>query len=337
MADKLAFSFNFWPGEYKPELEERFLLDGLVNPGTNDKILNTPWTGANVIAAPLSLHYFKDIKTEFMEASIVAGGRFIIMNPAYKYKTIYIRDGYTEIQDTNFKNSIEMNLDSEVGLQIPLLEKKLLLTPMLGRRDHSFNARLSGSGMGIGPVNIAGANFNGIKLLNRNRRHNKLEAAASGNYFKIAIEFKIDNKFSIIGDYTHFQQMKGEMSQEFREDYFTLFNSATTSGLNISYFFTQNKADYVQEGKGTMLGLKYNISDTFHLQVGIRTEKMERSYPNFWGYSAGITFTASGIITQKPDLRVNDEFKSDFIFYGMTQTAKKGSVYFGVTIDTEFK
>lgn len=297
-ADKLRLNVGYWPGQYKPELEDRFFMDDLVA-GTGLGSLDLGWAGKNTDTIwPLGFSYFKPMGG----GNLVLSANYTAYMPELGYNSIMTAGGFSAVTIASLKDYKSTDWDADLGYQIQVGSSQLFLTPKIGFRwhftDYDYNALTLGS--------IVGTTVG----------DNKFNANARGTYAGLGFQFYLNKEISLIGEYATtsvFPDFGGSMTYKTME----LF-----SGGGIRY--TNQRSDYQVGINRWMLGLQYDVSANAHLMGGIRMEEQKHSYPGFFG----MNFSGSGF--SGIDI---SEVITDKIIWESEKVTKKGTAFFAVSYD----
>lgn len=269
-ADKLRLNVGYWPGEYKPELEDRFFMDdilfGQLDLGWAGKNTNTIW--------PLGVSYFKPMGG----GNLVLSANYTRYSPELGYNGILFPGA---VKIATLKNYRSSDWDADLGYQIQIGSSQLFLTPKIGFRwhftDYEYNALTLGT--------IVGSTVG----------DNKFNANARGTYAGLGFQFYFNKELSLIGEYATtsiFPDFGGSM---------TFHTTELFTGGNIQY--TDQRSDYTVGINRWMFGLQYDVSANAHLMGGIRLEEQTHAYPGFFGMNfnsvSGFGFSIDEILTDK--------------------------------------
>lgn len=296
-ADTLRLNVGLWPGEREPELEQRMFLDDIVGGAPR---FNLPWTNTTTTTIwPLGLQYFRPMG----QGTLVFGLNYTNYSPEYAFNGIYLNN-LNAVSIVNLEDYSSNDWDADIGYQFKLAGGKLLLTPRLGFRWNfqSFNY----DELTIG-------NTIAISL------DSPFDANARGTYFGLGGQFYLMSQISLVFDYmttSVFPDMGGDMTFQ-----------RTVIGNN---FLTYNDATagYEMEINRWKLGVKYDISKSMGIEVGLQEESTRVTYPGYFDLPIVVVGGNANIGNL-----IVDEIITDIIFWEQGQTTKKGLVYFAFNYD----
>jgi len=301
-ADKLRLNVGYWPGELKPELEDRFRLDSLVG----EKELNMSWNGKQTNTIwPLGIQYFKSLAN----GNLVIGANYTRYMPEYKYNSIPIPT-LSSVKMVELKDFASTDWDGDVGYQFEIGKSGLFLTPKVGFRWHTTSYEYSAIQLG--------------RIIGTTIGDNNFEANARGTYAGIGLQYYVQKNISIIGEYATtsiFPNFGGSM------DFKTTFLGLGTPNI---LAITNQSSSYEMTINRWMIGAQYDHTKNLHFQVGLRQEDQVHSYPGFFG----MNFVIVGNNSNMADIDAT-EIITDMIFWESNKTQKKGLFFFAVSYDID--
>lgn len=300
-ADKLRLNLGYWPGELKPELEERFMLDDIVGLPT---MLDLKWTNTQTNTIwPLGFQYIKPLGS----GNLIIGANYTRYMPDYKYNSLSIPVGSVRIASLKDFNSTDW--DADLGYQFQIGKTGFFLTPKAGFRWHFTKYELDAITLGTSIGKTIG--------------DNNFEANARGVYAGLGFQYYFNKQVSLIGEYattSFFPNFGGSM--EFKTTEAWVGSGATVISI------TNQTSSYEMKIERWMIGAQYDYSDKLHFQVGFRQENQQHSYPGFFGMNFSIAGNTAGM--GNIDIF---EIITDKIFWESEKTQTKGLFFFGVSYD----
>ncbi len=306
-ADHVRINAGFWPGDLDPELETRMFKDDILA-GPNFGRLDLDWTGKDTYTLyPLGLQYFKD---GIGPGTLVISANYIRYTPDYKFTALGTAPSISFVNLENFKNS---DWEAQLGYQIPVLDKKLILTPEFGGRWHfqEFN---------YDELTIGNGTF--AKSFDSPFRAN-----AKGSFIGAGAQYYVTPQLSILADYIRttpfFGNVSGSMSDK--------RNVAGVSSGGAYLQIDRATAGYVVDISRWTLGVQYDITPELHLQAGVREETQTAQYTGYFNIPILVTNGIAGPTAIPYNTAV--EIVTDKLFWESKEVQTKGLFFVAASYD----
>ncbi len=314
--NKIRLNAGYWPGELTPELENRFFMDDLIVGGTTSVGLgrfDLGWSGKNVHTVyPLGLQYFMGLGKM---GELMVGVNYMRNMPDYKFNGINL--GGSSFSLVSLNDYYESNLDGEVGVRLALEPNKIFITPKAGLRYHKKGFEYDDLTIGAGPtytITLSGP----------------FDAYARTIYLGADFQFYIDPKISLIAEFTMTSPILGHMGGEMT---FEQIQAGVVGGSVAVYTYSHAQSEYRITMNRLMLGMQYDITPTFHINGGIRTETMTSEYPNYFDLPFTIA-AGGGAAAFNPQIM---ELLTDYLLIlNAKETTERGTVFLGASVDLDF-
>lgn len=295
-ADTLRLKVGYWPGDLEPELEGRYFKDDLVQGGLSR--INLPWsnTQTNTIF-PIGFEY---ALTGLGDGQLVLNANYWWSAPEYKFQGL----GAIFFSNVTLKNYLTTDLEADLGYRFKLLDNRLTLMPKIGFRRHTQDFDYEELTIGT-TFGISGAS--------------PFDATAAGTIIGLAAEFRIEGPWSLKFDYVRSLGIAGgSMTQE------KLVVGST------SFSWERAESSYELDVERFGIGVGYDFSDDFGMELGVRQEKLRQQYIDYFGLPIVVGFdgTTSAIATV-------EEAITDRFFWEGTETSEKGLVFIAFHYDID--
>ncbi|MCS7205302.1 MAG: hypothetical protein NZ853_06360 [Leptospiraceae bacterium] len=296
--DTFKINVGFWPGELEPELESRFFLDDLIQPGGLGRI-NLPWANKSTYTLyPFGFQYIMPVNKN----RLVLTANLIGFSPDYRYNGINLAPAISIVELKDFDID---DLEGEVGFEFPL--QQIILTPKFGVRYHEQTFQYN-------EITIGNA-------LSLSIGDNQFEASALGTYLGLDFQIKVDNDISLVAEYLNTAFLPGfSGDMKFKKTIISLFGGFSVISIE------DQTSNYDVKIERFKLGLRYNVNKNIDIEFGLRNETQTHSYPAYFSIPIIVSNVGTGIF-----LNPLFELITDLVFWQQEQEQKKGLLYFAVS------
>ncbi len=319
MADGLVFGVEVLSGSNRYELEPMIADDVAVTDDyTSGSVSatnkwNTPWTENRRPLGLISLFYEHAVG----DVVLLAGVKHTQLKTSYDYTSYKLRPGSSAYAVPVSVRIMERIDDAEVGAKLPLSFLGLdavTLTPKLGHRTEYFRARKGGSGGGRDES--GGHDF----LLHKKA---VLDDELNGPYGGAEIDFALNSKLHVFVGAYHFALRGSKTESEFEGE---ILDNLVVEELGFEYIETRVRS----VGSMVVAGLKYKLTDAWHLHLGFAHERFRVSYPDYTNLARWHYTSSSGASLEIPS---HADLITDRIIYGRQELREKRHVFVGVNYD----
>ncbi len=302
---KLRLNAGWWGGPLRSELENRFLLDDMVEGDQLDRI-NLPWIGRETSTIyPLGLEYIGRVGP----GKVLLGGNYVRNSPDYKYAGLTNDPTLSLVRLYNYETT---DYEGSLGYELEITPRLLHITPRVGFRQHfqEFNF----TELTVGRDDFVAA------------IDSPFYSSARSAYGGLGIQYFLTEQVSVVleGLYSPpvFATWGGNMQHE-RTRVGTRDNET---------FITYDRAESAYEitiHRGSF-AVQYDLSDEIHFRTGYREEVQAARYPGYYNLPLIIrnnTIDFEGVVK---------EFITDYAFFDAEQTTRKGYAFFEISLDVNF-
>ncbi|MEQ9365129.1 MAG: hypothetical protein RIF32_12835 [Leptospirales bacterium] len=274
---------------------------------------NTPWVERRRPLGLASLFYEHQVG----QVVLLAGVKHSELKTSFDYTSYKLKPGSSAFALPVSVQISERVDDVEIGVKLPLAPiglASLVLTPRLGHRTENFRARYAGSGGGRDES--GGHNF----LLNKKAR---LDDKLAGMYGGAEVEFKLTSKLHFfVGAYLF--GLHGDKTEvEFEGE---ILDNLVVEELGVEYIATSVRSN----GAVYTGGIKYKLTDSWHLHLGYTYERFRVSYPDYTNLLRMHYTNGSGASLEIPS---HADLITDRLIYGRQKLREKRHIFLGVNYD----
>ena len=308
-AETLRINAGYWPGDLDSDLEARFYDDDLFTvTGGSLAIgrLNNDWQNKHTDTIyPLGVEFFLPLGP----GDIVLGGNFYTYRPDYSYTGI----GLLQVSSIELMDYRMDHWESFAGYRYGVVPETFYVTARAGIRQTitSFSRQEF----------TAGASGTALVTLD-----SSFYASARGTYVGVGFQYYFMPGLSLLADL--------DWTPIFLPGWTgTLSSEELIAGLGSgtpTLFYQSASAGYKVEIIRLAVGLQYDILPELHLAVGVRSETLRQSYPDYYN----VPISISGGVAS-PTFTVI-EYITDRAIYEREADQTKGLVFLLLSYDLNF-
>ena len=299
---KVRINVGWWGGPLRSELENRFLLDDMIEGDELDRY-NLPWIGRETSTIyPAGLEYIG----RFGPGKLILGGNYVRNSPQYKYAGLTNDPTLSLVRLLNYRTT---TYEGGLGYELEITPRLLHITPRVGFRQHfqQFNYL---------ELTVGGDDF--LASID-----SPFYSSARSAYGGLGIQYFLTEQVSVVleGLYSPpvFSTWGGNMQHE----------RTRVGTRDDATYITYDRAESayeIQINRGSF-ALQYDLSDEIHLRTGYREEVQAARYPGYYNLPLILrdgVFDFDGVVK---------EFITDFVFFDSEQTTRKGFAFFEISLD----